>query len=107
MTYLFSTSSLFCFFQPQQTRSPPHAHTLPYPGGLVPRAVPPTQHHAQTGPVMLAPEQLAKLKSELDIVQQNVNVFSEMLTEIIPGQEHPNDLELLQVRTSQGYLLLC
>ena len=46
---------------------------------------------------MLAPEQLAKLKSELDIVQQNINVFSEMLTEITPGQEHPNDLELLQV----------
>ncbi|KAK2169905.1 hypothetical protein LSH36_6g13051 [Paralvinella palmiformis] len=83
--------------QHQPTRSPPRAHTLPYPGGLGPHGVPPVpQQQVPTGPVMLAPEQLAKLKSELDIVQQNINVFSEMLTEITPGQEHPNDLELLQ-----------
>jgi hypothetical protein len=52
-----------------------------------------------TGPVILAPEQLAKLKSELDIVQQNVKVFSEMLTELSPGQEHQSDLDLLKVCT--------
>lgn len=50
-----------------------------------------------TGPVNLNPEQLAKLHSELDIVQGNMKVFGEMLTELTPGKEHPQDLELLQV----------
>ena len=50
-----------------------------------------------TGPVTLTPEQLAKLRSELDTVQQNCKVFSEMLTEMTPGQEEVSDLELLQV----------
>ncbi|XP_035224423.1 TOM1-like protein 2 [Stegodyphus dumicola] len=50
----------------------------------------------QTGPVTLNPEQLAKLRSELDIVQGNMKVFGEMLTELTPGREHPQDLELLK-----------
>lgn len=50
------------------------------------------------GPISLNPEQLAKLRSELDTVQGNMKVFSEMLTELTPGKEHPQDLELLQVR---------
>lgn len=50
-----------------------------------------------TGPVNPTPEQLAKLRSELDIVQGNVQVMSEMLTEMTPGQEEAGDLELLQV----------
>ncbi|XP_072127851.1 target of Myb1 membrane trafficking protein isoform X3 [Mobula birostris] len=41
-------------------------------------------------------EQVAKLRSELDIVNGNVKVMSEMLTEMVPGQEDPSDLELLQ-----------
>ncbi|EDO42652.1 predicted protein, partial [Nematostella vectensis] len=48
------------------------------------------------GPVNPTPEQMAKLKSELDIVQGNVQVMSEMLTEMTPGQEEPGDLDLLQ-----------
>ena len=51
-----------------------------------------------TGPVNLSAEQLAKLRSELDVVEQNCKVFSEMLTEMSPGQEDRSDLELLQVR---------
>lgn len=50
-----------------------------------------------TGPVTLTPDQLAKLKTELDVVQQNCKVFSEMLTEMTPCQEEVSDLELLQV----------
>ena len=42
---------------------------------------------------------MGKLKSELDIVQQNTRVFSEMLTELTPGEESPGDLELLTVST--------
>lgn len=65
------------------------------------------------GPISLNPEQLAKLRSELDIVQGNMKVFCEMLTELTPCKEHPQDLELLQVRFSnvvtkkkcKGYML--
>jgi len=42
-------------------------------------------------------EQMAKLRSELDIVQQNCHVFSEMLTEQTPGQEQSDDWALMQV----------
>ena len=47
------------------------------------------------GPVNLSPEQLAKLKHELDLVQGNMKVFNEMLNELTPGQEHDDDYELL------------
>lgn len=41
--------------------------------------------------------QIARLRSELDIVRGNIKVMSEMLTELVPGQEDASDLELLQV----------
>lgn len=44
------------------------------------------------------PPQIARLRSELDIVRGNTKVMSEMLTEMVPGQEDSSDLELLQVR---------
>ena len=50
-----------------------------------------------TGQVMLSPDQLAKLRSELDVVMQNTKVFSETLTEINPSQPDQANLELLQV----------
>uniref|UniRef100_A0A7N8WR07 Target of myb1 like 2 membrane trafficking protein n=1 Tax=Mastacembelus armatus TaxID=205130 RepID=A0A7N8WR07_9TELE len=40
--------------------------------------------------------QIARLRSELDIVRGNIKVMSEMLTEMVPGQEDASDLELLQ-----------
>lgn len=43
--------------------------------------------------------QIARLRSELDVVRGNTKVMSEMLTEMVPGQEDSSDLELLQVRT--------
>lgn len=43
-------------------------------------------------------EQRAKLQSELDVVQGNMAVLGEMLSEVTPGKEQPGDLELLQVR---------
>jgi len=42
--------------------------------------------------------QIARLRSELDVVRGNTKVMSEMLTEMVPGQENASDLELLQVR---------
>jgi hypothetical protein len=43
-------------------------------------------------------EQVAKLRSELDVVQTNGHIFGEMLVTLQPGVEHPKDLELLLVR---------
>ncbi|CAF1047400.1 unnamed protein product [Rotaria sordida] len=40
-------------------------------------------------------EQIAKLRSELDVVQNNIQVFGEMLVTLQPGEEHPQDLDLL------------
>lgn len=59
------------------------------------RASPNPVMAAPVGPVHLTPDQLGKLKSELDIVQGNMNIFSEMLSELAPGHEHPSDWELL------------
>uniref|UniRef100_G3TUG4 Target of myb1 like 2 membrane trafficking protein n=1 Tax=Loxodonta africana TaxID=9785 RepID=G3TUG4_LOXAF len=42
------------------------------------------------------PQQIARLRSELDVVRGNTKVMSEMLTEMVPGQEDSSDLELLQ-----------
>ena len=52
---------------------------------------------ASTGAVVPTQEMLAKLKSELDVVQGNVRVMSEMLTELTPSDVDSSDLELLQV----------
>lgn len=41
--------------------------------------------------------QIGKLRSELEMVSGNVRVMSEMLTELVPTQIEPADLELLQV----------
>ncbi|XP_026560194.1 TOM1-like protein 2 isoform X6 [Pseudonaja textilis] len=49
-----------------------------------------------TGPILATTEQIARLRSELDVVRGNTKVMSEMLTEMIPGQEDSSDLELLQ-----------
>lgn len=42
--------------------------------------------------------QICRLRSELDIVRGNTKVMSEMLTEMVPGQEDASDYELLQAR---------
>jgi hypothetical protein len=45
-------------------------------------------------------EQVAKLRSELDVVQTNAQVFGEMLITLQPGEEDPQDFELLMVKNS-------
>uniref|UniRef100_F7AF68 Target of myb1 membrane trafficking protein n=1 Tax=Ornithorhynchus anatinus TaxID=9258 RepID=F7AF68_ORNAN len=47
-------------------------------------------------PILPTPEQIGKLRSELEVVNGNVKVMSEMLTELVPGQAEPADVELLQ-----------
>ncbi|KAJ8912954.1 hypothetical protein NQ315_000009 [Exocentrus adspersus] len=63
----------------------PHSSQSSSPVGEVP---------GSTG--YLTPEQRAKLQSELDVVQSNMSVLGEMLCELKPGEEQPDELELLQ-----------
>ncbi|XP_018610232.1 TOM1-like protein 2 isoform X1 [Scleropages formosus] len=78
--------------------APHHTGTVP----LVSSAVPPTHNNPQipnlqmSGSINVNAEQIARLRSELDVVRGNAKVMSEMLTEMVPGQEDPSDLELLQ-----------
>ncbi|XP_052769884.1 target of Myb1 membrane trafficking protein-like isoform X2 [Mya arenaria] len=62
------------------------------------QVVPPPQMpaHRPGVPVVPTQDQLAKLRSELDVVQGNVRVMSEMLTELTPNDVDSSDLELLQ-----------
>lgn len=63
------------------------AHIPPPSGTAVPAV--------SAAPVAASPEQYAKLQSELDIVTMNMTVLGEMLTELRPGQEDPDDYKLL------------
>mgnify|MGYP001797816889 CR=1 FL=1 len=47
----------------------------------------------------LSADKIGKIRSDLEIVRNNMTVFSEMLTELNPsGGGNPSDLELLQVQ---------
>ncbi|KAM8729267.1 TOM1-like protein 2 isoform 2-T2 [Acanthopagrus schlegelii] len=67
-----------------------------------PQAVPPAYNAPQvpnihaSGSINPTAEQICRLRSELDIVRGNTKVMSEMLTEMVPGQEDASDYELLQ-----------
>ena len=50
---------------------------------------------APMGP--LKPEQVAKLLSELDVVRRNMDIMNEVLSEVEPGKETPDDTQLLDV----------
>nr|XP_058950698.1 TOM1-like protein 2 [Pocillopora verrucosa] len=75
---------------PAPSRLPPSQPPVPQPV----QSMRPMQ--APSGPVVPTPEQLGKIRSEIDIVNGNINVMSEMLTEMTPGQEEAGDLQLLQ-----------
>ncbi|KAH6942196.1 hypothetical protein HPB50_001765 [Hyalomma asiaticum] len=81
------------------TAAPPT--TLPRVNPYAAHGRPVAQSEVESGalppsPVGLTPEQLNKLRKELDIVQRNMTVFGEMLTELVPGQEQRSEWELLQ-----------
>ncbi|XP_072311752.1 TOM1-like protein 2 [Eucyclogobius newberryi] len=84
--------------------STPHSTVAQYStvAQPAPDAVPPAYHSAQVsnihpaGAINPTQEQICRLRSELDIVRGNTKVMSEMLTEMVPGQEDASDYELLQ-----------
>ncbi|CAF0772326.1 unnamed protein product [Adineta ricciae] len=54
----------------------------------------PTEYKS-SAPQAMGVDQLGKLRSELDVVQTNAQVFGEMLVTLQPGEENPQDFELL------------
>lgn len=71
------------------------------PPGAIQGAIPHTA--PMTAPIIISPvagtltaDQRAKLQSELDVVQANMAVLGEMLSELTPGNELGDELELLQ-----------
>ncbi|KAM6383383.1 target of Myb1 membrane trafficking protein isoform 3-T7 [Alca torda] len=70
---------------PQQIESILHPVTLPTGRGT-----------SSDAPITPTPEQIGKLRSELEVVNGNMKVMSEMLTELVPSQAESSDLELLQ-----------
>lgn len=54
----------------------------------------------------MSADQIAKLRSELDIVQTNAQVFGEMLVTLQPGEENPQDFELLMVKRKNSSFFL-
>ncbi|XP_054427107.1 TOM1-like protein 2 isoform X3 [Pteronotus mesoamericanus] len=77
----------------QQQRTSAGSYSSPPPA---PYSAPQAPALSVTGPITASSEQIARLRSELDIVRGNTKVMSEMLTEMVPGQEDSSDLELLQ-----------
>ncbi|XP_032697221.1 TOM1-like protein 2 isoform X2 [Lontra canadensis] len=67
-----------------------------YSSSPAPYSAPQAPALSVTGPITANSEQIARLRSELDVVRGNTKVMSEMLTEMVPGQEDSSDLELLQ-----------
>ncbi|XP_062347279.1 target of Myb1 membrane trafficking protein isoform X3 [Cinclus cinclus] len=63
---------------------------------LHPVTLPPRRGTSSDVPITPTPEQIGKLRSELEVVNGNTKVMSEMLTELVPSQAEPSDLELLQ-----------
>jgi len=43
----------------------------------------------------LSDDQIQKLKQDIEIAGVNIDIFNELLTELTPGQEHPEDKQLL------------
>ncbi|XP_060081789.1 TOM1-like protein 2 isoform X2 [Ylistrum balloti] len=56
----------------------------------------PVQGTQTSGPINPTIDQMSKLKSELSVVQGNIRVMGEMLSELSPTNVDPSDLELLQ-----------
>lgn len=66
---------------------------------LFSQVIPGSEQTVVPGTLAVDSEKLGKLRSELDVVQQNCKVMGEMLTELTPGQEPlEDDWQLLTVK---------
>ncbi|BFZ02687.1 hypothetical protein BsWGS_05725 [Bradybaena similaris] len=68
-----------------------------YPAAGYPPPPPPPARSGQCASgSALTTDQVSKLRRELEVVQGNIHVMSDMLTELSPATVDPSDLELLQ-----------
>ncbi|XP_032599263.1 TOM1-like protein 2 isoform X2 [Drosophila grimshawi] len=80
--------------------------SLPHPQLMAAQHTISPQHAAAaavtpaTGPLHLTAEQVAKLRSELEVVSNNMSILAEMLSVMKPGQEQPDDYALLNELTA-------
>lgn len=44
----------------------------------------------------MSPEMIQKIRNDLSITQTNMTILSDMMTELAPGREHPEDRSLLE-----------
>ncbi|XP_063698958.1 TOM1-like protein 2 [Culicoides brevitarsis] len=82
---------------PEEPHSRPSSSPSNHPPPQAQQHPPSPAMHAipTSSPGHVTPEQLVKLQSELEIVQVNLTIFSEMLAELKPGQEDPSEYQLL------------
>merc|ERR1719206_984349 len=75
------------------THSPSHSQIGQSDNGLLKRMAKERKDTAIKG--KLTEDQVKKLKQDLEITQSNLDIFNELLTELRPGEEHPEDKKLL------------
>lgn len=95
-------SALHAWLASLLSNEPVSSHPAAVTGGLhPPSSATVVDHHHQAEPRLsargpLTTAQRAKLNKDLDIVQGNIRVFSEMLTELSPSTIDSSDLQLMQ-----------
>lgn len=90
--------------QDMESLAPIHTPKRTVPESETPRPVSRPQSSAvqepravgSSGPINATPTQLTKLRADLNIVEENVRVMNDMLTELAPEQEQSDDITLLK-----------
>ncbi|TMS37294.1 hypothetical protein L596_004257 [Steinernema carpocapsae] len=77
-------------FDPTKNKAPEEQSPVSTPNSENPAPLAPI-----SGPIAAGPDQLAKLRSELDIVNTNIGVMRELLSQLVPGSEGQEDLAFL------------
>ncbi|KAJ8344949.1 hypothetical protein SKAU_G00291420 [Synaphobranchus kaupii] len=85
---------------PMATDTVSPIHTPPTDGRLAVTVSTPPQHPTtppnHRGVLTISPDQVGKLRTDLEVVRGNLTVMSEMMNQLEPGHAQPSDIELLQ-----------